>query len=304
MAFILVGNTRKLNQLIYYTFTRLIITSIAISILIYLSWNFLTSEEVIWPYLISITLGIMLLGFFNCYNQYNITICNFFYVSSAKIIQSVTIAILLVLLGFTLNGSLLLMITCDIIGKLMSVIYYKYKSIISYVKFSYPNKDKRKFSKYEQLTALFSILSIQTPIILLPLLYNPTVAGYYFVIFRGVMSPVGLLSNAVLDVFKTKAKEDFELIGNCKKIFKKTIIHLSLIGSIPLLIMLLFGRDIIVLFLGEGWGEAGLYGTILAPFAYVRLISAPVGFLYQLRNRVDMQFKLYTLNCISTLFRS
>ena len=150
------------------------------------------------------------------------------------------------------------------------------------------------------MTALLSILSIQSPMIIIPLIFDAATAGLYFIVFRVVMGPVGLIANAVFDVFKVEASRQFHEIGECRPIVLYTISRLFLVGLIPTILIILLSEPLFILAFGENYALAGKYAQILAPSVLFRFIAAPLGFVLQLRERVGLNTIFYGFFFLST----
>ena len=82
--------------------------------------------------------------------------------------------------------------------------------------------------------------------------------------------------------------EDLKEHGTCRPLFIKTLLSLSVIGLPPALLLILFGQEIFAFVFGEDWREAGLYATILAPMALLRLACAPLGGVLFIREKLKL----------------
>ncbi|MNV63136.1 hypothetical protein D3C71_1557140 [compost metagenome] len=63
--------------------------------------------------------------------------------------------------------------------------------------------------------------------------------------------------------------------------FKK----LSIIGMIPMGIILVYGDALFKLILGEQWHMAGIYAMILAPSYYMGFVTSPLTYLFTILNK-------------------
>ena len=72
-----------------------------------------------------------------------------------------------------------------------------------------------------------------------------------------------------------------------------------------MVVLLAWGDDLFAVIFGEEWREAGVYAQILSPMAAIRLISAPLSYVYILREKLVLnmilQGLLLTLTVMSIL---
>ncbi len=146
----------------------------------------------------------------------------------------------------------------------------------------------RKFPFLGSPASLLNVLSLQMPYVIIPAIFTSAVAGMYFLVFRVLMLPIALIGEAMMEVFRSRAMEDLKEHGTCRPLFIKTLLSLSIIGLPPALLLILFGQEIFAFVFGEDWREAGLYATILAPMALLRLACAPLGGVLFIREKLKL----------------
>lgn len=113
--------------------------------------------------------------------------------------------------------------------------------------------------------------------VMVNILFGTVILGYYSLSFRMLGLPLGLISNNVSRVFYESAAREYELTGNFKNSFKKTLLLVSSLAVPMIIILMLFGIDLFKIFFGENWGDSGKYVVILAPMYGVRLIASSLG---------------------------
>lgn len=119
-----------------------------------------------------------------------------------------------------------------------------------------------RFPKLDVPAALIDTLSQQLPNLLLALLFNPTVAGWYMLADRAIVTPLSLIGQAVGQVVYAKSREQViqgSLLRSTAKIAALLGLGVTSAGIVfvplaPMLFDHVFGRQ---------WGNAGLYSAIL-----------------------------------------
>lgn len=252
-----------------------------------------------------IPLGTYLLSLFNLRTQWSIAQLNYTVVSKGRFFQSLSVPLLSILLGLFVGSSYLALVLCDCIGRLIGARLLgspnrSTQNTAPPADAALIHERYRKFSLFEQITAFLSISSLQLPIVLMPVIFDSKVAGYYFIVYRVVTAPVALISNAMVDVFKNLALSEIESRGSCTNAMSKTVLYLFLIGFLPCLLLGYYGQMLFIFAFGEEWGIAGIYAQILAPSLLLRLIACPVAFVLQLREKVTTNMLIYLLFFIIT----
>lgn len=119
-----------------------------------------------------------------------------------------------------------------------------------------------RFPKFDVPAAMVDTLSQQLPNLLLALLFNPAVAGWYMLAERTIAAPMTLISQAVGQVVYAKSRDDAitgSLLTSTVKIVALLGLGVAVVGILfvplaPMLFDHVFGRE---------WENAGLYSAIL-----------------------------------------
>lgn len=306
----------KKNENAKYLIVISIFFTLVFSILFYIIYfsffkqiNNILNIDNCFNYFYLVPVGIFLFAFYNILLQWMNRQKEYKLMTKNRFIQASSIGIFQLLIGFFKNLSLGL-ILADIIGRLIAIILI-FRSVFLKIKINnfslkktiYLIKRYKKFPKLEMPATVLNISSFQIPYIFIPILFSSITAGYYFLVFRVLMMPIGLIGNAILEVFKNRAIEDFNKYNSCRDIYKKIFILLLGIGIIPTFIIIIFGQELFAFIFGESWREAGIYAQILAPLALLRLISAPLSFIFFIREKLELdlsiQFLFLVLICLS-----
>jgi len=107
--------------------------------------------------------------------------------------------------------------------------------------------------------------------------------------------PSSIISSSVGQVFKQQASDDFLKNGNALKIFKKTLILLFSLASIPFFFIYLWGPEIFAFVFGNKWAEAGEYSQILSFMFFLRFIISPLSYMYIVTGHQKEDFFMHIL---------
>jgi O-antigen/teichoic acid export membrane protein len=134
----------------------------------------------------------------------------------------------------------------------------------------------KNFPLYSLPSTLSGDIGAQMPTILLAYYFNVDIVGYYLLASKIITLPFSVIGNSISTVYKQTAIEEFNLTGNCEKLYIKTLKKLFIISIIPVLI-LMFGSSIIFTFVfGVKWKIAGTMASYLSVLAFFQLLSTPM----------------------------
>ena len=248
----------------------------------------LLNADALFKYRYIIPLGFMLMGLLNIFTHWEYRNKKYKLISRTRIFQVIIGNIIKVILGFLKIGPIGL-ITGKIVNNSAGVIFfardYFKKNKLFFDKKELKSVAKRyiKFPLYTTLGEFVYTAGNETPVFFITSLYGSEIVGYYGLAYMIIRLPLGLIGNSIGQVFYS------EMAGvgknnprEIKKKSKKILLSLSLIGLIPLVIILLFGPILFTIVFGSNWQEAGVYAQILSPLVYVSLIVAPVGRLIEI----------------------
>lgn len=254
-------------------------------------------------YLLFVIFGALVLAFYNIAVQATLRDAEYLSISLGRIAHSVSFGALGIASAFLFKPTFLLLCLSDLIARGVAfglIVRNTFRHGVNPTPLKVARQRYARFSRFEQMTATLSVLSIQSPMILIPLIFDAATAGLYFIVFRAVMSPVSLISNAVFDVFKVEATQLVHDTGTCQPLVIYTVSRLFLLGLVPAALLAVFGKVLFVTVFGADWAVAGLYAQILAPSVLLRFVAAPIGFVLQLRERVGLNTIFYGLFFVAT----
>lgn len=265
------------------------------------------SELGIWLYVIPFSL--ILTGFY--YIIYNWLNRRKMYkdMSSNKVIQQGGIGLANITMGYAGNGLGLILGT--IFGQLFSLVliikklwkkerdyYFKInrKELLTQA------KRYDKFPKFFMVANFLNVSSRNLAQILFSIFFNPVMVGYFTLTQRALGFPVSIIGTAIADVFRQRAAEDLERIGNCKKLYIKTFGLLLLISIIPFSLLYLISPWLFSFVFGEEWRIAGEYARLMMPMLFLQFITSPLSYMSILleKNKFELFLQLMLITSTTT----
>jgi len=137
----------------------------------------------------------------------------------------------------------------------------------------------RKFPQYSLVADLINTFSNQMPNFLLNSFFGTSAVGFFALTQRVLGSPISLIAGSILDVFKERASRDYRTLGNCRDIYIKTFKSLLLISIVPFLIFFLAAPAIFSFIFGANWRVAGEYARILSVMFLCRFVASPLSYV-------------------------
>jgi O-antigen/teichoic acid export membrane protein len=131
----------------------------------------------------------------------------------------------------------------------------------------------RRFPLLASWSSLLNVLGVQLPIIMLTLIYEPQISGWFSLGQRLIALPMTLIGASIGQVYFASAsdlarKDPVALNG----FFDRTARRLFWVGLLPMLVIALGGPGLFALVLGEAWRAAGSYAQIMAPMFWLQFI--------------------------------
>jgi O-antigen/teichoic acid export membrane protein len=130
---------------------------------------------------------------------------------------------------------------------------------------------------YSLPSTLIDTLVANLPVPFLINLYGVEAGGYFALVQRVLAVPISLIATSVADSFHgSLAICARESPGKMLGLFKRTSLWLFIIGLIPFLIVVLFGKSLFKIILGYEWGLAGMLAVISAPWFLAQFVVSPL----------------------------
>lgn len=129
--------------------------------------------------------------------------------------------------------------------------------------------------RYLLPTAVIDVVTMQMPVLLISIWFGEAYAGQFSMAWRMLMLPMAVVGAAVGQVFMQRLSQHQINSKQARRLLMQTWMLLLALGSVPLLIIFLFGEPVFSVFLGETWRDAGLMAATLSPLALAMFVSSP-----------------------------
>lgn len=189
-----------------------------------------------------------------------------------------------------------------LLGVLMPILYLLYKNPKFFV-FNFSSYDDLKklsiryikFPKFSTPQNLLNLVSGHAPIFAFGYYYNIATAGAFYFALKIVQIPASFIGLSVRQIFlKESAKIGEDKLG-ILKLLTKFSIGLTIVMTIPMLVIFLYGPDLFSFVFGQPWRVAGSMSSFMVLWITSNIIAAPSRTLFLSQN---MQDKILVLDLI------
>lgn len=136
-------------------------------------------------------------------------------------------------------------------------------------------KQYSDFPVYNMPSGLIRTFAQNIPVIMFGVYFGPAIVGLYAMANRLFRMPVNILSRAIRRVYLQKLTE-LKNAGYClRPSYLKMTFWLALFTVMPTFFLWVVGSDLLVLFLGDNWLEAGRFLEILVPWLFTIIVATP-----------------------------
>jgi O-antigen/teichoic acid export membrane protein len=126
-------------------------------------------------------------------------------------------------------------------------------------------------------------------------LFNPVYAGVYSFASRIVRTPLVILATAITGALRKEAADRVHRGESLAALYADTTRSLFVLGILPFIVALLFGRQIFALIFGEPWADAGRVVQILSPGILLEFIAVPLSAFLLVTQNQRYTFRLQSL---------
>lgn len=281
------GSKEKSINMLALSFILLCLFTLLLAIVVLIGGKFFLSlfdGEAIYEYRMLLPLGLFLLGSYEIIQQWALKEKNFKGIGRTKVSQGVFgngIKILLGIIGMGPIGLIIGQMTSQSAGIITlgkSLLKdRKYFASISKKEIIWGLKRYRDFPIYSGLAKFIHNLTTQLPIILLATLFGKQVVGFYALANSVTSMPFSLIGTSIANVFYGEiANIGREKPHEIKILTQKLQKKLILIGSIPLITLIMFGPLLFSIVFGEEWYQAGEYARLLSVLVFFNFITTPI----------------------------
>ncbi len=149
----------------------------------------------------------------------------------------------------------------------------------------------RKFRRFPLISSWSSLLTIggvYVPTLLVTGIYGTEVGGWFGLGQRVYAIPMGLVGNAIAQVYVAHAAK-LAAIGEARlKLFRETRRRLALVGILGTAVLVSGGPAFGLVF-GARWREAGVFCSLLAPMLLAQFVASPLSATLDLTERQDLE---------------
>lgn len=156
----------------------------------------------------------------------------------------------------------------------------------SWKKIAATGKRYRRFPRIMVPDQLINTFTGSVHVLFIGYAFGPTQLGYVSLIFSALYLPVTVVSSSIKDVFRQRASVDFAETQNCRPIFVKLLIPVTLIGVGGFGLLYLIAPWIFVIVFGPDWAKAGLYAQLLIPMFFFNFVSMSLGGVLVIANQM------------------
>ena len=147
----------------------------------------------------------------------------------------------------------------------------------------------RRYALYSAPAAALNAAFTRLPIILLPLFFSWSVVGYFGRAFVALAVPLGLIGNAIAQVFFVHAGEAMRA-GTLGGLTARVHGRLVMLGLLPTAAVIVAGPDLFEVTFGAPWRTSGEYVQLVAPWMFMAAVASPLTRTFDVleRQRVDL----------------
>jgi O-antigen/teichoic acid export membrane protein len=232
-------------------------------------------------WIFAVPMGLLLTGLFTALSYYANRCGHYRLMSRARIIRSLFMVLLSLLAGVAGMG-FAGMLTGFFAGTVIAVslLAYENRNAFGADVWRLGRAKKWLFCKYRQYpiynasTGLLDGFTLGLPVFVLSRYYPDDIVGYYALVIRVLVSPVGFISASVSQI-NLKKVVDIINCGNSPLPYLRKVAALLLsIIFFPSLIIIGWGPELFSMLFGHQWIVAGEYARILMPAFMIQFVAS------------------------------
>jgi O-antigen/teichoic acid export membrane protein len=150
-------------------------------------------------------------------------------------------------------------------------------------------KDYKAFPLYNAPTAFISSLSLSVPVFVLISYYSEREAGLFNLTRQILFIPTSLIATAFAQVYFQQFADEFKSNGNLKTKFVEMLYPLVIIALCFAIPIFFFGEQLFELIFGETWKMSGTFASMLVAATALQFIAIPLSSVFMVVNRIKQQ---------------
>lgn len=291
-AIMLPDSRSKAENLVVLSIMGVLINTIILSFVVAFipnQWLVLIDAEGIDKILWLLPLAIFSQGVVLTFSFWVVRIKNYREAALSRIIESGTDRIVGISTGL-MHFGVLGLILGRIIGSIISIAYLFIGKSKSEIRISKKNvsvtnviemaKRYHHFPKYSIWATLFNVVSRESPILLLALLFSSEITGMFALAMRVINMPMVMVGDALSKVYFQRASEARTSDQSIEKVNLQLVKYMLYCGAPPIIFLMCFSADIFEFIFGKDWGEAGIYTQILGLSFLAMFVQRPLASLF------------------------
>ncbi|MEG0858024.1 MAG: oligosaccharide flippase family protein [Pseudomonas sp.] len=250
--------------------------------------------------------GLFSVGALNAFQVWYVREKKFMSLSLVKLSQaifSVLVQVVFGLLGGKAHGLLLGYITNSAVGAGAFALHLLWRAgapgRVALRELKKVFSEYSRFPKYSTAESLANEGASQIPILLIAFFVGGAEAGFLMLAVRVLQAPIGLLGNAVSQVFLSEAPEK-ERQGELGAFALEMMVRLAKVGVGPLIVAGLLAPTLFPIVFGEQWGRSGELISWMTPWFIAQFIVSPVSLSLHVKGRQKVAL---TLQMFALVFR-
>lgn len=262
----------------------------------------MVSMEPLIPYRLLIPVGVIAVGTYFTLTQWAVREKHFSTIAQTKVTQSLSGIMtksLLGLFGFRPLGLLL----GTLIGQaggvtrlsipLLKTLRQEVPSLKDLKRNAYRY---RNFPLFDTWAGLLITLGGQLTPLFLVALFDTKVAGLFAMAQSLLFLPAAFIGQAIGQVFLQRASVARHE-GNLETILERATLALMRLGFFPILSLSFFAPQLLSVFLGARWEQAGTFAQIIAPWVAINFVYSPLSHLFSVleKQRMGLFFEMFHL---------
>ncbi len=162
----------------------------------------------------------------------------------------------------------------------------KYLSVVSKRKMTAMAVRYKKFPLYFSVTYGMNSLAQNMIPIILSGTFGAHYAGYYFLVHRAIMGPMGIVSSSIGSIFFQRVSQQTDPSG----FYLRISLYLLIVGILPALTIYHFGPVLFSFAFGDEWQISGEIASCLVLMFLLSFITIPVSQLSTIQQKVIYNF--------------
>jgi O-antigen/teichoic acid export membrane protein len=319
-AFVIAKDEKTFYNLFSLSFTLTIGLTLITTFFLLLFGNNINSAFGIFNksgYLLFIPIGILLNGFLVLFTPWNIRRKQYIFSSTIAVSHNLLIRIINLFIGLFTNFISYGLIIGNQSGRLIAafayfVKYFQREKGIIFNSISAKNmisaaKEYRNYPLFIMPSQLVGNLRSQSAIYFIGFGFGKSVLGNFSIAVSLLNIPVQIIANSMSSVFFKKANDLYMAdIKSLSSFIQDLITKLFIFSVVPFSILSVFGKELMVLFLGDQWLLAGEMSALLGPYFFTLLVVSPFIPVLQVLKKEKQLFLFnisgFILNIIALIF--